>query len=439
MSTESTVSAGPSAHIRRTQCREAMERAAAAHGARLATLASARLAAVADSESPLSVSTPRPGETYLSRATADFPVEWLVIDHRVDHRGSRCRVLPVDEFPLVGSEDFRFPLGALGGPQVGRCGFPTWLDADRFESDLCTGALPEPELAAVRHKLVAVESHALAPKPSEDEVDGDPEYHLWRDRTLRRAVAALDTEVETPPTLVPFYGAPPRRPLWPRPLAVAALFLLMLAPAALTVLHLMDTVAQERERVAALEQASESQAAELETVTAEKRRAGEKATRLETELTDLRQAMDAGQKALVQSFETRIATLQRELTRTVADAVESKIVENIPVLRLDHRSRRSRTSATRSFNQFQIGDKGQLILEVDVDDPEPYRTYEACLQPDEGTEFCLRGLTLQDGRFLRVALPVERLSSDDYTVTLKGEKRGTTTPLDEEYDVRIER
>lgn len=447
MSTESTLSSGTLAHIRRTHCREALERAAAVHGARLDALASARLAGESQT-SESQASMPRPGEIYLSRSTADFPVEWLVVDEREDLRGAHCRVLPVDEFPLVGSKDFRFPRKALGGPQVGRCEFSTWLGADRFESDLCTGALSNPDLEAVRQKLVAVDAKALkpgsrstelVPKPSEEEVDGDPEYHQWRDRTLRRAVAALGEAPLEAPKIVPLFGAPSFRqpkasPRWTRPLAVAAMLLLTLAPVAWTVLHLMESLDTERLRVAALEGASESQAAKLASVTAEKARAGEKASRLESELADLRRAMDAGQEALKQSFETRITALNREL----AQAVKSKIVENIPVLRLDSRSRSTRYSSTRSYSSFNVGGHPQVLLEIDVDDPEPYSTYEACLNGRTSSSLCLSGLTLQDGRFLRVALPIDQLS-EKLTVTLKGEKRGETTELEEQYDLRIER
>ena len=435
MSTESTFESGASAQIRRRQNLDALLQAATQHAARLSALSSAK------TPSDLESAMPRPGETYLSRSTADFPVEWLV----VDQQGPRCRVLPVDEFPLAGSEDFRFPRQALGGPQVGRCGFSTWLDTGRFERDLRTGALSPSYLKAVQSKLAALETATLEtatlePKPSEDEVDGDPEYHLWRDRTLRRAVAALDTKVPAePPKIVPLFGAPPPRRFWTRPLAVAAMLLMVVVPAAWTVLHLMDSLEEERLRVAELVDASETQAAELESVTVEKREVGQRASRLESELLDLRQTMDAGQEALTKSFESRIDQLRRELARTLAQAVESKIVENIPVLRLDHRSRRSRFSANRSGGSFEIGDKGQVLLEVDVHDPEPYPTYEVCLRVGDHNVLCLDGLTLQDGRFLRVALPVERLEPDDYTVTLKGKKRGTTTELDEQYDVRIKR
>ena len=427
MSTESIEETGASAHIRRSRCREALERAAASHASRLDALPSSA-----------SGVGPRPGDTYLSRSTADFPVEWLVVEQASDGRGRRCRVLPVDVFPLVGSEDFRFPEGALGGPQVGRCGFPTWLDADRFEPDLRTGALAPDHLRALRHKLGTVESRRLRPadaevvepKPSEDEVDGDPEYHQWRDRTLRRAVAAL-AEMPEAPTLVPLFGAPPPAASpWTRVLVLAALLLLTLAPAAWTVLRLSESLEAERQRVATLESASEAQAAELASVTAEKVQAGEKASRLETELADLRRAMDAGQEAL----QATVDTMSREL----AQAMQSKIVENIPILRLDSRSRSTRTSVTRSAATFHVGNHDQVLLEIDVHDAEPYSTYEACLNGGTASPLCLAGLTLQDGRFLRVALPVDRLH-EELKVTLRGEKRGQTTVLDEQYNVRIER
>ena len=49
---------------------------------------------------------PRAGDTFVSRRTADYPVEWLVVD---DTEDGGVQVVPVDHHPFVGSRDLALP------------------------------------------------------------------------------------------------------------------------------------------------------------------------------------------------------------------------------------------------------------------------------------------------------------------------------------------
>ncbi len=69
---------------------------------------------------------PRPGDVFLSRRTAEYPVEWLMIE---EDAAGRARVVPVDEHPYAGSRDLELAPESLGGAGVVRCDLGVWLDA----------------------------------------------------------------------------------------------------------------------------------------------------------------------------------------------------------------------------------------------------------------------------------------------------------------------
>ena len=80
---------------------------------------------------------PRPGDVFLSRRTAEYPVEWMV----VDAEDVRVRVVVLDDHPYVGSRDLELPARSLGGAGVLRCDLDAWVDASELEAELRTGAL----------------------------------------------------------------------------------------------------------------------------------------------------------------------------------------------------------------------------------------------------------------------------------------------------------
>lgn len=164
---------------------------------------------------------PRVGDTFLSRRTADYPVEWLVLN---DNGGKRCQVAPLDVHPYAGSRDVK--RSAPDATGVVRCDLDTWLDATELETELRTGTLTSAEMDEVRRRRQAIAEQTLAATLREEEVDTDPEYCLWRDETLRPALDALGRTDES--NVVVF---PDRWRRW-RPLIAAAALLALAVPLA---------------------------------------------------------------------------------------------------------------------------------------------------------------------------------------------------------------
>ena len=69
---------------------------------------------------------PRAGDTFVSRRTVDFPVEWLVTE--VDGEGL-VRVVALDHHPFVGSRDMVLPARSPGDDGVLRLDFRAGVEA----------------------------------------------------------------------------------------------------------------------------------------------------------------------------------------------------------------------------------------------------------------------------------------------------------------------
>ena len=393
------------------------------------------LETIAETESP------QPGQTYLNRRTADFPVEWLVIDAEDE----RLRVVPLDDHPLVGSRDLALPPTALGGPMVTRCDLDAWLDAGCFESEPRTGVLEPSLLEQVRRKSEAVETDGMAPpKLREAVVDGDPEYHRWRDGTLRRALRALTADPVKVPGPVTVRPVNDNRPgPWKLALIAASLIAAVALPATLYVRHLhvlnVDELEAERARVAELRDRQAQTQARLREEEDLRRTSENEVGRLRTELDETRTTVEDAIESGTRELRDQVADLSRRLS----SAFESGTVTNIRRLVIDHRVRTSRRAGdpfpTRALTSFHLGDNSSVIMEVEVIDPEPYSSYRVCMAAEYGDDpLCFDGLVIQDGKWLRLSMPRDRLEADDYLVTVTGFGLGNPKVLEERYDVRIQ-
>ncbi len=373
---------------------------------------------------------PRPGQTYLNRRTAEFPVEWLIIDTD----GKRARVIPVDDHPLVGSRDLELPTTALGGPMVTRCDLDAWLDADRFEPDLRTGMLEPSLLEQIRHKRQAIRADQLEPKLLESVVDSDPQYHRWRDGTLHRALTALKADSD-PVTSKP--TSPTPHP-W-RLTLIAASLIGALAVGFWHYRSLGDKLDAERLRVAELQEESAETSDRLRQEQALRRSTETEVGRLQSELDETLATLEGTVESRTRELRDQVTGLRQRL----GSALKTATVTNIRRLTIDHRFRTSRrpgeAAGTRNLASLSLGTNPLVVLEVAVVDPEPYSSYEVCMAPDAGGDpVCFDGLVIQDGKWLRLSTPRDRLEADDYLVTIKGFGLGDPKELGERYDVRIQ-
>ncbi len=367
---------------------------------------------------------PRPGDVFLSRRTADYPVQWLMIEKSA----SDARVVPLDEHPYAGSRDLELAPESLGGFGVVRCDFDAWLDVSELEPELRTGALGELEVARVRHKRRAIEDETLEPSLLEEVVDGDPQYSRWLDETLRPALDALtgrqretaDTTVASPPVI-----APPRR--WPMAIA-AAIFLALTLPLAWQVHRLGGLVERQEGRVATLQDERRSLEEQLAEAESERETSGREVGRLERALSD---AADASKRALDEQQERFEARLRRIL--------DERAVINAPSYVLGKLAR------TRSFRgEAEViapGDARRFTLSLEVPDPEPYPRYRLrIVDRSNGDEVWKTDeLTKLGGKWLRLDLPTEFLEAGEYDLEIYGLTPEGPKRLKERYAVRFER
>ena len=134
--------------------------------------------------------SPRPGDTYVLKASCVVATEWLLLaNDPADPR--RVRVAPVDDLPLVGSGDVALSAEEKGGGVTSvRCGQAVWVDVDAFETGYRTGQLPAASLARLLSQMADLDSPEHSAPRSRREVDDDPEYVSWM-RELAAVKAAL--------------------------------------------------------------------------------------------------------------------------------------------------------------------------------------------------------------------------------------------------------
>ncbi len=135
--------------------------------------------------SPASTDRTVPGDVYLFPETGDHPVEWVVLEEDA-HHPERVLVVPLDDYPLVGSCDSSL----ADGVRVLRCSRGAWIDSSACPKELRGESLGNGEVEAALRLRSEASQNLLAVSTSAREVDEDPEYRLWLEE-LDAARAAL--------------------------------------------------------------------------------------------------------------------------------------------------------------------------------------------------------------------------------------------------------
>ncbi len=362
---------------------------------------------------------PKRGDVFLTRRTADFPVQWLVLD-TVDER---VEVVPVDEHPYAGSRDLELPTPTLGGDAVVRCDLDAWTDAAELEPELRTATLTQLEVERVRRKRRAVVTGEHEPTLLEEEVDGDPEYLHWREHTLDRALWALTHESGDDVPVDP--DVAPRRRWWP--LLAAAAVLLTLAFGWQQV-RLSQQLEQGKAHIARLEEVRETLAEQLASAETGREASVDEAGRLQTVL---REAAEAAEQALAEQEERFEGRLRRAFDRSVVVNVPSFVLGKL-----------ARTRAIQGQPEvITPGDAARMTLSLEVPDPEPYPHYRLrVVDKDGGDEvWSTDALAKVSGKWLRLDLPVDLLEAGEYELLLYGLGAAGAVTLDERYAIRLER
>ena len=372
--------------------------------------AAALLAAQGQSEPG---TAPQPGELYVSRRTAGFPVEWLILETAT---GGQARVVPVDDYPLAGSHDVDLPPRGLGGVAVARCGEPAWVAGTAFEPEMRTAVLPRDLLRTVREKRTAVEDGRLEPRLLEEVADGDPEYQGWLEDTVRPAVVALGkSDVLSWPRRVAAFT---RRAA---PVVALAAMLLMTLTLGTLVQRMTDELDSTRDRLVELEELGTEQSARLEEAVRQQAVQEEEVGRLQEVLGTTRESLEATGDQL------------QRTRRQLSQALDLGAAVNLTKLVFGG-------GGVRSLPQtVSASDTNRLYFEVEVIDPEPYLTYRLRLRPIEGKgePVTIDGLE-RYGAWLRLALTPGDLAIGEYEVLIDGMGFGEPTELTERYRLTVE-
>ncbi len=375
-------------------------------------------------EAPLTLrepAPPRPGDVFLSRRTAELPVEWLVLDAEA----GRVRVVVLDDHPYAGSRDLELPSRSLGGAAVLRCDLDAWVDASELEAELRTGVLATSVVEDVRRKRRAIDEETLEASLLEEEVDGDPAYRQWREDTLRRALEAL-TGVEESVAPVPVTEASSGWGRW-YPVLIAAAAILVLA-AGWQIRRLSRQLDHARKQAVELQKERRTLEERLASSEAEREASTSEVGRVETALREVR---EASERALAEQTERWEARLRR--------AFDESVVVNVPSFVL---GRQARTRAGRGQAEvIEPGGARRLTLSLEVVDPSPFPRYRLRVVEKVSGEEVWRTdeLVKVSSKWLRLDLPTDLFEAREYELRLYGLGAASATPLEECYTVRFER
>lgn len=119
---------------------------------------------------------PRLGDVYLSNSGKPH-VEWIVLKNRVDR--ALLQAVPLDDCPLVGSNDIELDNRALGAAAVARCGITASVRPSKLKTTMRTGRVNRFLLGRIRRKRRAIVKKKDHCDESVTLVDTDPEYQEW--------------------------------------------------------------------------------------------------------------------------------------------------------------------------------------------------------------------------------------------------------------------
>lgn len=377
-------------------------------------------------------SVPRPGEIYLCERTADFPVEWLVVE--ADDDG--VAVVVIDDYPLVGSQDIELPAEDLGGVAVARAGVEARTRRALFEPELRTNVLDAPALERVRDRRAALAEGTIEPTLFESMADGDLDYQRWIEGTLLPAREALEKSASEEP--------PGKLLAWRRRLAdgarawgpavAAAAALVVAVGLGIQLREVSHALGRAEERVAELERQGMGQASEL----AAQQTRLERETRLREQTQERMGTLERLLATAEEASETlreRLSTTQRQL-RQMADM---GTVTNLPKLFFGKNNRIGTGSQRGTPLVLPPGNEPRLLLEVEVVDPEPYPLYRVRLEPTQGGEARTFDALTREAASLRLTLSRETLVPGEYDVRIDGLGLSDEPELlDEWYRLRIE-
>ena len=361
---------------------------------------------------------PRPGDLFLCRATAELPVEWLVLERRGEDPGMLW-VLPADTNSLLGSGDVAVPSTAARGALTLRCRFGGWRAASVFEPGLRTGIL-EPEIVDQARRLRdAVKQGERVGSVDQREMDLETEYVDWVHEVLEEAQAAIEasTVAEIPQDAAPEADAAevvefPARGRWSSAekfLGIAASVLLVMSLGlGRQVVH---TGQEHRTTAEVLGQRIAQLGREEESAVSSHRESLEELAKRQAEAE--------------QRHQRELAELERQQ--------RARPLVNVPFVVLSSTRTRSATEAVELPSRAS-----HLVIILQLESGAEFPSYRLEIRRDGSSRRVWSSDALKtDGAELTVALPRELLPAGDYQLRLSGRRSGESE-LVAEYTLEVE-
>jgi hypothetical protein len=369
---------------------------------------------------------PEPGDLFVLLETAEFPVEWALLDRRSGDSGQLLAVA-ADTNPLAGSADVEIFAGEPAGPLSLRCRFGLWVDASRLDPSRRTGVLDPDAVARAMAKRAELETGEVTASPLAYEADADPEYQDWVHEVLAPAHSILsqpataDERSARPPVLRPGVRQSPHWSSLGNPYALAASVLLLVT------LGLAGGLVWQTRTIADL--AARRQSTERELLRERERRAGELQ---QAEEAHKQQMADRDRQAEQKLAEDRrrIADLESRLETSgrVSPLVNAPFVYLAP---------RDPVRGEPDAVPLPPG-ASYLFVILAVTDLRSFPEYRLeILSKETGKPvWTTAGLHKTGVTEVSVALPRALLPQGDYRLRLSGVKDGKAEPVGE-YEMRI--
>ena len=116
-----------------------------------------------------------PGDLYVFDTSEEVGLEWLVVRFHPDDETS-IQVVPIDDFPLVGTPDLTIPHELVGRIMNVRGGESDWFPSSIFLPKLKVASISQRALKVVQEYLAKFVRGQCDEKSS---VTYDPEYEEW--------------------------------------------------------------------------------------------------------------------------------------------------------------------------------------------------------------------------------------------------------------------
>lgn len=365
---------------------------------------------------------PQLGEVFVLAATADFPVEWALLDRR--EGDGPFLAVPGDSHPFLGSRDVE--VETTTGFLNLRCAAGVWLEPAAFQPDLRVGALAADGLERALRKVHEVGRRGFTPDPFLEEVDLSPEYEEW----MRDVVQPARAAATSPGVVRPFKPAAPAAVAAAAPSRArrffsgwaAAAVLLFLVSSGLSVWLLRQR--QELEGLTARARAAEAMSAAL---------AAERARREEERRSAAEASREAGEReAEAGELRERIAALERRLAGPGEPVLEPILNAPVAVLQPAEVLRGGEPKAYRLPAGAPF-----LAMVLKFREADSYPAYRLVLtrQGEEKPAWQTDGLE-RSPEGVQVALPRRLLPPGTYRLSLSGLRSGAAQPV-ADYELRV--